>query len=201
MPYSPQTIRETPVPLRHATAHQRTSLMTRLLGYSRFWVYLFVVLALDLVTKEWVQYHSGFPHGLYPPEGGAEVIPGFISIVFTTNLGAAWGLFAGFSIFLVALAVVALFAIYGFRKHLELDRPLMQAGFGLMVAGILGNLIDRLRFGYVVDFLDVHLSFYRWPTFNIADSAIFCGVGLYLFWSVKADFAARRKAKQRPVIE
>ncbi len=168
-------------------AVERTGRRTgRFLAYRRFWLYVAFFLFLDQASKQAIR-HSGFPIGKYPPEGGVELVPGFFSLVFTVNRGAAWGMFSGWSVPLIVFALAALYAIFHFRRQLELRRPLLQASFGLMVAGILGNLIDRMCYGYVIDFLDVHLGFYRWPTFNIADSCIFCGTAIYLGWSVLSE--------------
>ena len=75
--------------------------------------------------------------------------------------------------------------IYRYRRCLALKQPFMQVSFGLLCGGIVGNLIDRIFHGHVIDFLDVHLPFYRWPAFNIADMGITLGLFLYLvtsFW-------------------
>ena len=159
------------------------ALVAGLSRYRRLLILSGVTLLLDQLTKYWIHEHSGFPLGAYPPEGGIEVIPGFFSLVFNINTGAAWGLFSNYGGVLALLAVAVLVSIVAFRRSLELHRPFLQISFGLIVGGIIGNLIDRLRFRYVIDFLDVHLGFYRWPTFNIADSGIVIGVGLYLYWS------------------
>lgn len=146
-----------------------------------FWVLSLAVLLLDQATKYWIQFHSDFGYGLYPPHGGRELIPGFLSLVHTSNRGAAWGLFYGFGFWLGLLGIVTLAAIIFLRHHLELHRPRHQLAFGLIAGGIAGNVVDRLFHGKVIDFIDVHLGFYRWPTFNIADSGIVVGVALYIY--------------------
>lgn len=152
----------------------------RLRAYRGFWMLFATTLLLDQLSKIAIVEGSGFERGLYPPFDGLEVIPGFFNLVYAINYGAAWGLFAGFSWLLIGLACVVLLVIWFFRRSLELKEPRMQMCFGLMCAGIVGNTIDRVFRGHVVDFLDVHLQFYRWPTFNIADSAIVVGTLLYL---------------------
>lgn len=110
------------------------------------------------------------------------VIPNFFSIVHVGNFGAAWGIFSGRKIFLTLFAIVALGAIFFFRRQLEIERRPVQTAFGLLVGGIVGNLLDRLWHGYVVDFLDFRIPVidYHWPSFNLADCAIVVGVGLFL---------------------
>jgi len=120
----------------------------------------------------------------------------WFQLVHIGNEGAAWGILSGYRFFLVLVAVVALAAIYFYRGALELKRASMQFSFGLIVGGIIGNLLDRTIYGHVVDFLDFHLpgvpflgiAPYRWPAFNVADMGISCGVILYLilsFWPQK----------------
>ncbi|MEM9226366.1 MAG: signal peptidase II [Verrucomicrobiota bacterium] len=140
-----------------------------------------VILVSDQVTKflivQWLPegtYHQGT---LNEP---VVVIPNFFYIVHITNDGAAWGLFEGYTTILGLLGLVAIGFIIGFRKSLHLERPLMQVCFGLLIGGILGNMIDRFVYGHVVDFLDFHFGTYRYPSFNIADSGITVGVAIYV---------------------
>jgi signal peptidase II len=138
------------------------------------------ILVLDQASKLWIGQYSGLREGVYPPEGGMDVIPGFFSIVYNTNTGAAWGMFSGHGVILAVLGAVAIAAIILMHRQLELHRKTMQLVFGLMIGGIAGNIIDRVLIGRVTDFLDFHVASYRWPTFNIADSAMVVGVGLYI---------------------
>ena len=139
------------------------------------------IFLLDRLTKAWIVYGSDLQAHVYPPFGGIELIPGFLSIVHTTNPGAAWGILAGHTWLLVSTAFLVLAGMILYRRELELEKPHMQWVFGPMIAGISGNAIDRLIYGHVVDFIDVDLQFYRWPTFNVADCGIVVGCILY-FW-------------------
>jgi len=118
------------------------------------------------------------------------VIPGLFNISHVRNTGAAWGMMQGFNMGLVVLSVVMLIVMVGFRRHFMADTRLYRAIVGLMVGGIVGNLIDRLRLGFVMDFLDFHWQSHHFPSFNVADSAICTGVGLYIL----LQFLAGRKA-------
>ncbi len=131
-----------------------------------------------------MQQHPDLTLESYWPHGGIEVIPGFFYLAHVVNEGAAWGIFRGFRYGFIVLAVAALAAIYFFRHSLLLKKKPSQFAFGLLCGGILGNLCDRLRLGWVVDFLDFHLPGYRWPAFNIADSAITLGVIFYIILSL-----------------
>jgi signal peptidase II len=94
-------------------------------------------------------------------------------------------MFADNSMTLAVLAAVTLIAIFVFRRHLALRHPTVQTCFGLLCGGILGNLVDRLVHGHVVDFIDIRFGSYIYPTFNIADSGIVIGVLLYLLVSLR----------------
>ena len=153
-------------------------------GYCRFWFILTAILLADQLSKWIIVEYSGLTRGLYPPFGGVEIIPDFFNLVYSINYGAAWGILEGFAWLLILLALLVLVLIALFREHLGLAMRAQQWCFGLIAGGIIGNTIDRLFRGHVVDFLDFHLPFYRWPTFNIADSAIVLGT----FWYVYLQF-------------
>lgn len=136
------------------------------------------IFVLDQLTKLWVIDTLEF--GAFHPPDAIEVIPGWFHIVHVGNTGAAWSLFEGKSAILAGIGIAALFAIWLFRKALELHRPMNQLAFGLIVGGIVGNVLDRIRHGHVVDFLDFHYKSHHWPSFNVADSALTIGVGIYI---------------------
>ncbi len=114
---------------------------------------------------------------------GVPVLPGFFDIVFVLNPGAAFGLLATLSDrvrnpFFILISVAAVILILAYHARYPHPHPLVSVGLGLILGGAIGNLVDRLRYGMVVDFLDVHVFQYHWPAFNIADSAISIGVSL-----------------------
>ena len=156
----------------------------RLLAYK--WLLLlaaFVVVA-DQLSKAWIARR--LPFGTYlEADGAIAVIPGFFNLVHVGNTGAAWSLFTGRSVLLAALAAATLVAIFLGRRALGLHETIAQICFGLLCGGILGNLLDRIRHGHVIDFLDFHFGSYPYPTFNLADSGICVGVALYLFHSLR----------------
>ncbi|NDV62814.1 signal peptidase II [Puniceicoccales bacterium CK1056] len=158
-------------------------------GYCRFWIILSLILFMDQLSKWIIVDYSGLTMGLYPPFGGVEIIPGFFNIVYSINYGAAWGMLEGFAWLLILLAILVLVLIALFRDHLELAMRAQQWCFGLISGGIIGNTIDRLFRGHVVDFLDFHLPFYRWPTFNVADSAIVIGTFWYIYLQFRSPTA------------
>ncbi len=133
------------------------------------------VFALDRFSKLWIENNlSAFDTRV--------VIPGFFHIVYTQNRGAAFGLFSdsgGFwrDALLIGLAVIIL-AVVG-RMLWRAETPFRnRLGLALVFGGALGNLHDRIVFGGVTDFLEFSLGAFRWPAFNVADSAITAGAAL-----------------------
>ena len=131
------------------------------------------VILLDQVTKAWImttmRVHEGF-----------SVVDGFFNIVHVRNPGAAFGFLAGASplfrsVFFIAVTAVAIIIIFQYLRKARVEDLSLVVALALIVAGAVGNLIDRVRFGEVVDFLDVYVGAYHWPAFNVADSAITCG--------------------------
>ena len=113
------------------------------------------------------------------------VIAGFFNIVHIKNPGGAFGLLADLSphwrtivfLFISSLAVGLVFYFYNKTPQ---SHPWLAAGFALIFGGAIGNLIDRLRYGFVIDFLDFYIAKYHWPAFNIADSAITVGIAIFV---------------------
>lgn len=161
----------------------RKSYLTRLLSYRRLWVFAVVFFSLDQATKAMIA--ARLPYGCYGPGQNIEVFPGFLNLVHVGNTGAAWSMFSGMSAWLALLALGTLGAIFIWRRSLGLHHASVQPAFGLLCGGILGNLVDRLIHGHVIDFLDFHFGAYTYPTFNVADSAIFIGVFWYMLWSLR----------------
>jgi len=135
-----------------------------------------VVMVLDQATKWWMLEVVGI--GYRPP---IEVTP-FFNLVMVWNRGVSFGLFAHeaevmpYVLSGVALAISAALLVWLARA----ERRWIAAAVGLVIGGALGNVIDRLRFGAVADFLDVHAAGWHWPAFNVADAAISVGVGMIL---------------------
>ncbi len=174
------------------------SRLRRILAYRVLLLLAGGVFVLDQATKLWIE--ARLPYGTYGEPGAIPVIRGFFYLVHVGNTGAAWSLFSGNSSALAILAMATLLAIFLWRRQLGLRQAAVQVGFGLLCGGILGNLADRLtHHGHVIDFLDFHFGRYVYPTFNIADSAICVGVGLYLLHSLRTPEkeAGRKDAKPR----
>lgn len=169
-------------------AESRKSKIERARAYSRLWVLAAFVLALDQFSKALVV--ARLPYGTFGNEQTA-VIPGFFYLAHVGNTGGAWSIFSGRSLPLALVGIAVLVAVFLWRKHLGLRDHFVQWCFGLFVGGSVGNIIDRLRLGHVVDFLDFRFGSYIFPTFNVADSAICIGVFAYVAWSLKQPAPGR----------
>ena len=148
----------------------------------KYWILLIFCFGI-LLLDQWTKYVIVQKLGLYQR---VEVIQGFFNIIHVRNTGGAFGIFGGEkggigSILFVVVSVVAIGAIiFLFAKTRENEKTL-SLSFSLILSGALGNLIDRLHYGEVVDFLDFYVSSYHWPAFNVADSAITVGTFLVAF--------------------
>lgn len=147
------------------------------------------VLVLDQATKAWVL--ANLPLGASIP-----VIPGFFDITHVHNPGGAFGFLAGMSaeirsLLFVAVSLLAAGLILYFYWQTSIRQRFLAVGISLLFGGAVGNLVDRLRFGIVVDFLDLYAGSLHWPAFNVADSAITIGVVIFayhvLFGKIRLD--------------
>lgn len=142
----------------------------------------------DQLTKLWIL-------AVFAPYEQLPVISGLFNLVRVGNTGAAFGLLAGEQnswrrLFFIVTTLVALGVILCIYRQLKSQNRLFGYALALIGGGAVGNLIDRVRFGFVVDFLDFYLGSSHWPAFNVADSAISIGVGLILL----GTFADRKSA-------
>jgi signal peptidase II len=131
-----------------------------------------VLLMLDLLTKELAVRHMAF--------GEAIGMTSFLRFVHIHNSGAAFGMLANqgqwAQWFLTLTGLLVCLWIVWRLCHPRLGEALFEAGLALVLGGALGNLTDRLRFGYVVDFIDFYYQAWHWPAFNLADAVITLGV-------------------------
>ena len=156
------------------------------------------VVALDQLTKRIILK--------WLPQAGQEriMIDGFFKFVHWGNTGAAWSLFRGNNGILAGVALVALFILFFTRHHFDSRSFLSQVAFGMIFGGIIGNLIDRLLVGHVIDFLYFYVeqrsgAEVGFPAFNIADSAICGGVGLIFLITWRSEHAAKAAKPPEPL--
>ncbi len=135
-----------------------------------------LIVVADQLTKYWIT--STFT--LYDSQ---VVIPGFFNLVYVTNKGAAFSMFASVEspirhYFFVSINIIAFFGLSIAAFKMRKDHLFYLLSFALIAAGAAGNVIDRIRHGAVIDFLDFYFGSYHWPAFNVADSSICVGVAI-----------------------
>jgi signal peptidase II len=144
-------------------------------------------LVADLATKGWAKGRLSGPDLKTHGARKVEVLKGHLDFIFAQNPGGAWSFLRGlpdslrrpFFLVVSAAAIVFIITIY---QRIYSDQKAMKWGLPLALGGAMGNLVDRIRYGWVVDFIDVSMRWggrdHHWPTFNVADIAIVIGVGL-----------------------
>lgn len=152
-----------------------SAIMKKSRQYSSFLKIVLIILVIDQVTK-WLAT-------VFLVENAMTIVPYFLSFSYVKNTGAAWSMFQNSGTLLGIFGLFVLFLIFESRERLELKSKSNQISYGLICAGIAGNIIDRLAFGSVVDFIDFQIGRYHWPVFNVADSAICTGVFLYFLFT------------------
>jgi len=147
------------------------------------------VLILDQATKALIIKHL-------PLGGSIPVVPGVFDLTHVHNPGGAFGFLSGMSaevrsLLFVAVSLLAAGLILYFYWQTPVRQRFLAVGLSLLFGGAVGNLVDRIRFGIVVDFLDLYAGELHWPAFNVADSAITVGVFIFayhiLFHKVRPD--------------
>jgi len=123
---------------------------------------------------------------LITPYSSVAVIPGFFNITHIYNPGGAFGFMSGQSLLIrtimfLFISTIAIGFIFYFYKNTPGTHPVLASGFALIFGGAIGNMIDRIRLGTMIDFLDFYIKGLHWPAFNVADSAISVGMAIFLF--------------------
>lgn len=162
-------------------------------GRSLYWKAAAAIIVVDQITKVLVErlmtLHEDLP-----------VIDGFLSLQYVRNTGAAFGILSNADlpyqgVWLSVVSIVALAAIVVYALRLDAAHKLPQLALALVMGGAIGNLIDRTRLGYVIDFVLVYWREYRWPNFNVADSAITIGIVLLVLDILRSPASKRHKAE------
>tara|TARA_B100000686_G_scaffold342740_1_gene422428 strand:- start:648 stop:1112 length:465 start_codon:yes stop_codon:yes gene_type:complete len=152
---------------------------------------------MDQFTKYLVTRHIPLHHNI-------PVIGGFFHLTHIRNPGVAFGLFAQSTteyktMIFVTISTLAIVAILYFFYYTPSDRKLVINGLTLICGGAIGNLIDRVLYKEVIDFLDFFIGYYHWPAFNIADSCITIGVGMMIVDSFVGEYTVRQIQKNKNV--
>lgn len=162
-----------------------------------------VVLALDMVTKHWATVHfAPRPTDPFPFPRWKQIIPGFFDLTWAANTGGAFSFMhtRPWIILLISALMIIGIIIWAFRMPQR--STIVQLAFGLIIGGAVGNLIDRVRYGFVVDFLDFYYvsngQKHAWPTFNVADIGIVVGIGLFMYLTAFTKMFDEPKATPAP---
>jgi signal peptidase II len=151
------------------------------------------LITLDQVTKMFI--HTGYRLG-----ESKTVIQDFFNITYVRNYGAAFGFLANVEpafreVFFLSIPPIALLIILRVLKGVSDEDRIQIFSLSVIFGGAIGNYIDRIRFRYVIDFLDFHYKgIYAWPAFNVADSAIVCGVSILLLLTIRSKESEKLKA-------
>lgn len=140
------------------------------------WGIILLLALLDQASKRLV-LHS------IPFQESVPVIPGFFNLTHVYNTGAAFGMLHDSNLFFIIVSAIAFIALVVMKRHFE--GVMMHWGWMLLLAGIIGNVTDRVLHGHVIDFLDFQFGNYHWPSFNIADSCICIAAGIFLLSSFR----------------
>jgi signal peptidase II len=147
---------------------------------SRLILFLLVaslVVILDQLSKLWISANR--------PR--IELLPGFLDLVYVENTRAIFGLLYTRPEVIIALGIAGVVAILVFLRYFPPATTLGVVSFALILSGAAGNLIDRIRFGYVIDFVSIHLrDLFHWPAFNVADTALTVGMFALIYYFCKS---------------
>lgn len=149
-----------------------------------------VALAIDQITKVIATIFLKLNQSV-------QIIPAFLNFTLVHNEGAAWGLFSNAKIVIAIGTLIALVLIYHFIYCFKQNKR-NNLAFGLLIGGIGGNLIDRVLFGFVRDFLDFYIFKYDYPVFNIADVCIVIGVILLIIAVIKGEDKNENCSNSKP---
>jgi signal peptidase II len=136
-----------------------------------------VVVALDQLTKHWF-WRNGQNY---------EIIPGYFNITLVKNAGAAFGMFQGARVFFVTASILAVALIIYLGVRLPPEQRRRRLLLGLILGGAVGNLIDRVLSGQVIDFVQIGVAGHYWPVFNVADAGVTIGAALLILYAVRSQ--------------
>lgn len=170
-----------PIPHTRTRAARSAAVLRRLAGSM---LAATGVLIADQITKGLAEtYLPRFPDQSIP------ILGDLLRLTYVANRGAAFGILQDRTLFFVAVGLVVVVVIVASYRYFPVNGALLNIALGLQLGGAIGNLIDRIRYGYVVDFIDVAI----WPVFNLADSAIVIGVGILALRLLREEKTAGAK--------
>lgn len=161
---------------------------------SVFLVIVCSIFILDLLTKRSVARYL-------EPVGSIQVFGDWFRLTYVENTGAAFGILRGKKMLLVVLSLIAVIWIVWYYRETVSTALVEPVSLAMVVGGALGNLYDRVRNGYVVDFFDMGWGRHRWPAFNIADMAISISIVIWIGFSFYKDFRESHRKKSEGKVE
>ena len=152
-----------------------------------------LLVAVTLVVDRWTK---ALIRNRFDLNESISVIDGFFNITYVRNTGVAFGIFSSISspvksVLLSLFTAFAAIVVIAYSVRSPVRNRLLQVALGLILGGALGNLYDRLAYGYVVDFLELYAGSYHWPSFNVADAAISTGVVLLAIEIIRHEAPGR----------
>jgi signal peptidase II len=146
-------------------------------GLRLFLIVAALVVILDQLSKLWIN----------PDQSPTQLLPGFLDLVYVRNYGAIFGLVHSHTELFIGLGIAGLVIILVFIYYFPPTTTVGAVSFALILGGIVGNLIDRIRLRYVIDFISFHVhELFHWPTFNIADAALTVGIFMLIYYFHKS---------------
>ena len=154
-------------------------------------VFLLVIIGILLVVAD--QLVKLWAVSALEPVGSITVIENVFSLTYVENTGAAWGMMAGAKWYLILMPIIIIIAVLAFLFIKKLKDPILLWACMLVISGGIGNLIDRIFRGFVVDYL--HATFIDFPVFNLADCCITIGAGLLILYVILSEIKEQKAKK------
>ena len=158
------------------------------LVYLLYAILIIVLIAMDQATKVIVDSQLAY-------QKSEVIIDHFFYFTYTHNFGAAWSLLQGATTLFIAFAIIAVVGLFYVFYHSKKDEIFTRFGVALVMSGAIGNVIDRVVYGYVRDFIDFVIFGYDFPIFNVADMCIVVGVFLIVFEMMGEEYKTWKQSK------
>ncbi len=149
-----------------------------------------VILIMDIISKQLIINNLIIGESI-------SVIKNFFNISYIQNTGAAWGIFSSSTMLLIIFSILVLIVIIWIIVKEKKMKTSSIIAFGLLIGGLIGNLIDRIRYGYVIDFFDFKIFGYSFPVFNVADMSICIGIFLIIYLIIWGEKNEKNKSNRR----
>ncbi len=144
------------------------------------YIVIIIFLIIDIISKLIVSRVCTLNNSV-------SVINNFFSITYTHNYGGAWSLFSGSTILITVISIIVIIGIIIYLSKKKINNKIESLGYAFLLGGAIGNLIDRIIYGYVIDFLDFNIFGYNFPIFNIADMGIVIGIFLIIVIEIRGN--------------